>query len=78
MAPIEDPGYTRLLLLVGGIAADVKSILTRQDRQDAVIDGIEKRIERLEAFKWKAIGGLVVISALMTTVLLMAKELAYG
>lgn len=78
MAPESDPGYTRLLLLVGGIAADVKNILTRQDRQDATIQGIETRIERLEAFKWKAIGGLMVVTALTTTGLLMAKELMYG
>lgn len=78
MAPESDPGYTRLLLLVGGIAADVKNILTRQDRQDATISGIENRIETLEAFKWKAIGGLMVVTGLMTLGLLMAKELMYG
>lgn len=78
MAPNEDPGYARLLLLVGGIDANVKNILIRQDRQDDKIESVEKRIVSLEAFKWKAIGALSVISAGITAVLLMVKELVYG
>lgn len=65
-APRDDPGYARLLLLVGGIAADVKNILTRQDRQDHSIDKIEDRIIRLEAFRWKTAGVAVSVPVVLT------------
>lgn len=78
MAPNEDPGYARLLLLVGGIAADVKNILVRQDRQDDKLSTMEKRIVALEAFRWKAVGAGLACSAMLTFVLLAMKEFAYG
>ncbi len=65
-APRDDPGYARLLLLVGGIAADVKNILTRQDRQDHSIDRLEERILRLEAFRWKTAGVAVAVPVVLT------------
>jgi len=72
MAPREDPGYTKLLLLVGEIAGDVKNILTHQSRQDDRIDRNEarqgetnedmrKRIIALEKFKGKMLGIALVI-----------------
>lgn len=89
MPPDNDPGYARLLLLVGGIAADVKNILTRQDGQDARITRLEDRIVKeqeaitarlraLEAFKWKLIGMAVVVPALSGLALLLIKEAVYG
>lgn len=66
MTQNSDPGYARLLLLVGGIAADVKSILTRQDRQDNTIDRVEVRIEKLEAFRWKLVGVAIAAPTLLT------------
>lgn len=68
MTENSDPGYARLLLLVGGIAADVKSILTRQDRQDNTIDRVEIRIEKLEAFRWRLAGIAVVVPTLLTLI----------
>lgn len=89
MAPTDDPGYARLLLLVGGIAADVKNVLLRQDGQDARItrledrivkeqDAITSRLRSLEAFKWRMIGMAVVIPALSGVALLLIKEAVYG
>lgn len=78
MAPTDDPGYARLLLLVGGIASDVKNILTRQDRQDDKISLIEKRINALEAFRWKAVGAGLAFSGMITIFVLVMKELTHG
>ncbi len=85
MAPREDPGYNRLLLLVGEIAGDVKNILTHQTRQDdridrnearqsEVNDEVRKRIIALEKFKGKMLGIALVIPLVMTLVWFIAER----
>lgn len=76
MPPDNDPGYARLLLLVGGIASDVKNILVRQDNHDARITRHENRqhvemallsarIRVLEQFRWRLVG---ITTALTLTI----------
>ena len=66
-APREDPGYARLLLMVGEIAGDVKNLLTRateqndrvnrmEDRQNGVNGHYEDRLQRLEKMRGKLLG----------------------
>ena len=89
MPPNEDPGYSRLLLLVGGIAHDVKNILVRQDRQDLRIDRHETRIDKaisdhdyrmrkLEAFRWKVAGLTVAVPTFLTALGIIIKEFLDG
>lgn len=89
MPPETDPGYVRLLLLVGGIASDVKNVLLRQDGQDDRITRLEDRIVKeqdviivrlraLEAFRWKMYGMAVVIPTLIAVGLILLKETLYG
>lgn len=89
MPPETDPGYVRLLLLVGGIASDVKNVLLRQDGQDDRITRLEDRIIKeqeaittrlraLEAFRWRLYGMAVVIPTLIAVGMILLKEALYG
>lgn len=66
-APREDPGYAKLLLLVGEISGDVKNLLTRsaehterlnrsEDRQGHVNEETERRLQLLEKTRGKLLG----------------------
>ncbi len=89
MAPREDPGYTKLLLLVGEIAGDVKNVLTHQTRQDdridrnearqsEVNDEVRKRIVALEKFKGKLLGIAVVIPLVLSLVWFILERFNHG
>jgi len=66
-APREDPGYAKLLLMVGEIAGDVKNLLTRateqtqrvnrmEDRQQTINGHYEERLQKLEKMRGKLLG----------------------
>lgn len=70
-------GDDNIMLLLGGIATDVKHILTRQDRQDLridrhesrmdkALDAFDVRVRRLEAFRWKVAGIAVGVPVILT------------
>lgn len=75
--PHNESSYDRLLVMVGGIAADVKNILIRQDRQDTridrheqridkMIDTVDQRVSKLEAFRWKVAGIAIAVPFFLT------------
>lgn len=75
--PREDPGYSRLLLMVGEIMGDVKNLLTRsteqskrisrmEDRQNGVNTRIYERLELLEKTRGKLLGIAWAIPVVLT------------
>ena len=76
-APNEDPGYAKLLLLVGEISGDVKNLLTRsaehterlnrhEDRQNKMNDDTERRLQLLERTRGKLLGIAWAVPVLLT------------
>lgn len=51
--------------VLGEISSDVKHILVRQDKQDARIDRMDKRLGTVEKFQWKLMGIATAIPTLL-------------
>jgi len=88
-APMEDPGYARLLLMVGEIAGDVKNLLTRateqtaritrmEDRQNTVNIATEERLQKLEKTRGKLLGIAWAVPVVLTIAGIIIGRMTYG
>lgn len=62
------PHDNELHRILGEISSDVKHILVRQDKQDARLDRMDKRLSTVEKFQWKLAGVATAVPTLLATV----------
>lgn len=68
------PHTNELHRVLGEISSDVKHILVRQDKQDARLDRMDKRLTVTEKFQWKLMG---IATAFPITLSAMGAWLTY-
>lgn len=59
---MDSQDQNSLYLLLGEMSADIKNILKKGLEQDARLEHHSSRIQNLEKFQWKVLGGATVIS----------------